>query len=58
MQNKTQQLLDMIDNYGIILEEEGIIDEIIIYVSGKIYEANKLSGYVGYNFNLDDREDD
>ena len=58
MTNKTQQLSDMIDNYGIVLEEEGIIDEVIIYVSGKIYEANKLRGYAGYNFNLDDREDD
>ncbi len=58
MQNKIEQLKDMIDNYGVVLEEEGIIDDVIIYVSGKIYEANRSIGYAGYNFNLDDREDD
>ena len=58
MQNKIEQLKDMIDNYGCVLEDEGFMDEVIIYVSGKIYEANKSRGYGGYNFDLDDREDD
>ena len=58
MQNKIEQLKDMIDNYGRVLEDEGFMEEVIIYVSGKIYEANKARGYGGYNFDLDDRGDD
>ena len=41
MQNKIEQLKDMIDNYGVVLEEQDLLEDVIIYVSGKIYEANK-----------------
>lgn len=37
MQNKIEQLKDMIDNYGVVLEEQGLLEDVIIYVSGKIY---------------------
>lgn len=56
--NKIEQLKDMIDNYGGVLAEQGLLDEVIIYMSGQIYEANKARGYAGYNFDLDYREQD
>lgn len=58
MQNKIEQLKDMIDNYGVVLEGQELLEDVIIYVSGKIYEANKSQGYAGYNFDLDYREQD
>lgn len=50
MQNKVEQLLDMIDNYADVLEEVGELDNIIKIVSEKIYEANKITVNKGWNY--------
>ena len=52
--NKTEQLLSILENYGDILEEADTIDEIILYVSEKISEANKVTYDKGYNYIDDD----
>lgn len=50
---KTEQLLSILENYGDILEEADTIDEIILYVSEKISEANKVTCNKGYGYYID-----
>lgn len=38
---KTEQLISMIENYEYVLEHSSVVDELIIYTSKKISEANK-----------------
>lgn len=51
--NKTEQLISMLENYGYILEEANNIDEVILYVSEKITEANKVTCNKGYGYYID-----
>ncbi|APC44306.1 hypothetical protein [Pseudoalteromonas phage PH357] len=51
---KTEQLISMIENYEDVLEENGTIDEIILYVSEKIYEANESTANKGWSYLEDD----
>ena len=50
MQNKIEQLKNMINNYGGVLEEVGELENIIKIVSEKIYEANKITVNKGWNY--------
>lgn len=43
MQDRVEQLLGMINNYGDVLDEVGELENIIKIVSEKIYEANKTT---------------
>lgn len=52
--NKTEQLISMLQNYEECLEEANTIDEIILFVSEKITEANEVTGNKGYGYYLDD----
>ena len=38
---KTEQLISIIENYEYVLEHSSVVDELIIYTSKKISEANK-----------------
>lgn len=51
--NKTEQLISMLENYGDILEEADSIDEIILYVSKKMTEANEVTCNRGYGYYID-----
>lgn len=51
---KTEQLISMIENYGDVLEGNETIDEIILYVSEKIYEANESTVNKGWAYLEDD----
>lgn len=48
--NKTEQLISMLENYGYVLEEANTIDEVILYVSEKIYEANESTVNKGWSY--------
>lgn len=50
---KQEQLISMIDNYGQVLEDDNTIDEIIMFVSNKIYEANENTCNKGYFYEDD-----
>lgn len=51
---KTEQLIAMIENYGQVLEDNETIDEVILYVSEKITEADKVTCNKGYGYYIDD----
>lgn len=51
---KTEQLIAMIENYGQVLEDNETIDEVIIHVSEKIYEANEATVNKGWSYLEDD----
>lgn len=51
---KTEQLILMIENYEDVLEHSGVVDELIIYTSKKISEANKECVNKGWNYAEDD----
>ncbi len=53
MQNRVEQLKDMINNYGDVLEEVGELENIIKIVSEKIYESNKTTVNKGWNYTED-----
>jgi len=51
---KTEQLILMIENYEDVLEHSSVVDELIIYTSNKISEANKECVNKGWNYAEDD----
>ena len=42
---KVEQLISMLENYEDVLEHSSVVDELIIYTSRKISEANKESNF-------------
>ena len=52
--NKVEQLISMLENYEDVLEHSDAIDDMILYVSSKISEANKECINKGWNYVEDD----
>lgn len=50
---KTEQLISMLENYGDVLDQTDNIDDVILYVSEKITEANGVTCNKGYGYYID-----